>query len=72
MEQGRSKGGALDMRTAVFTALCLAVAQQQPMSKEQWRQTKDAGVASRWIYDDLPAGVAEAKKSGKPLLIAFR
>ena len=25
-----------------------------------------------WIYNDLPRGVAEAKKSGKPLLVVFR
>jgi serine protease Do len=25
-----------------------------------------------WIYNDLPRGIAEAKKSGKPLLIVFR
>jgi serine protease Do len=25
-----------------------------------------------WIYNDLPAGVAEAKKTGKPLLVVFR
>ena len=27
---------------------------------------------ARWIYNDLPAGFAEAKASGKPLLIVFR
>ena len=25
-----------------------------------------------WIYNDLPRGIAEAKKTGKPLLIVFR
>lgn len=25
-----------------------------------------------WIYNDLPRGVAEAKKTGKPLLVVFR
>ena len=25
-----------------------------------------------WIYNDLDAGIAEAKRSGKPLLIVFR
>ena len=26
----------------------------------------------RWIYNDLPRGFAEAKETGKPLLIVFR
>jgi hypothetical protein len=33
---------------------------------------KDTEVAAGWIYDDLPAGYAEAKKTGKPMLIVFR
>ena len=28
--------------------------------------------AGKWIYDDLPRGVAEATKSGKPLLVVLR
>ena len=27
---------------------------------------------ARWIYADLPRGIEEAKKSGKPLLVVFR
>jgi hypothetical protein len=26
----------------------------------------------RWIYDDLPAGFAAAKASGKPMLVVLR
>ena len=26
----------------------------------------------RWIYNDFPKGVAEAKPSGKPLLVVLR
>lgn len=26
----------------------------------------------RWIYNDFPKGLAEAKRSGKPLLIVLR
>ena len=26
----------------------------------------------RWIYNDLPKGFADAKKTGKPLLVVFR
>lgn len=26
----------------------------------------------KWIYNDFPKGVAEAKKTGKPLLVVLR
>jgi hypothetical protein len=32
----------------------------------------DAGIDARWIYDDVPKGLAQAKESGKPLLLVFR
>src|SRR5262245_42901192 len=44
----------------------------------QDRQTKVRNDKARvesegfWIYNDLPRGVAEAEKSGKPLLVVFR
>jgi len=41
--------------------------------KEKLRTAlKDAEVKGDWIYDDLDAGFAEAKKSGKPMMIVFR
>ena len=33
---------------------------------------KDIEVADHWIYDDWPKAVAEAKSSGKPLLVVLR
>ena len=33
---------------------------------------KDIEVAPHWVYDDLPAAIAEAKESGKPLLVVLR
>ena len=33
---------------------------------------KDFDVQGDWIYNDLPKGYAEAKKTGKPLLVVFR
>lgn len=33
---------------------------------------KDIECGQGWIYNDLDAGFAEAKKSGKPLLVVFR
>jgi hypothetical protein len=32
----------------------------------------DKDVAGTWIYNDLAAGFAEARKSRKPLLVVFR
>ena len=29
-------------------------------------------VADHWIYDDLDKGVAQAKETGKPILVVFR
>jgi len=41
--------------------------------KEKLRTAlKDTEVKGDWIYDDLDAGFAEAKKSGKPMMIVFR
>jgi hypothetical protein len=41
--------------------------------KEKLRTAlKDTEVKGDWIYDDLPAGFAEAKKTGKPMMIVFR
>ncbi len=41
--------------------------------KEKLRTAlKDSEPTKEWIYDDLGAGFAEAKKTGKPLMIVFR
>ena len=32
---------------------------------------KDEKYARGWIYEDIEAGYAEAKKTGKPLLVCF-
>ncbi len=58
-------------RIAALAVAALAAFQQGP--KEQLRGVlKDTEVRGAWIYDDLDAGFAEAKKSGKPLLVVFR
>lgn len=49
--------------------LCGAVAMaDDPDMKKILGDKVDAG----WIYDDIDAGYAEARKSGKPLLVVFR
>ncbi len=32
----------------------------------------DLELAGPWFYDDLAGGFAQAKKTGKPLLVVFR
>jgi hypothetical protein len=55
-----------------FLVLAVVAASSQD-SNEQLRQgLKDTDVHRSWIYNDLDAGFAEAKKTGKPLLIVFR
>lgn len=33
---------------------------------------RDVSALGSWIYNDLDAAVAEAKRSGKPILLVFR
>ena len=52
-------------------ALLLLLAQD--VTKDELRDTlRDDAPKGAWIYDDLDAGLAEAKKSGKPLLVLVR
>jgi hypothetical protein len=56
----------------VAFAVCLALL-AAPQDKEKLKTAlKDTEVVGDWIYDDLDAGFAEAKKSGKPMMIVFR
>ncbi len=32
----------------------------------------DVNLAAGWIFEDIAAGYAAAKRTGKPLLVAFR
>lgn len=58
-------------RWAVMTVALFGALQQGP--KEQLRTAiKDMEVRGAWIYDDLDAGFAEARASGKPMLVVFR
>lgn len=51
----------------------LAATAAQDKSKDALRgKLKDTDVHPSWIYDDVPAAIAAATKSGKPLLAVFR
>ena len=47
------------------------VAAQEVSKPELKKRLKDDAHPS-WIYDDLSAAFAEAKKTGKPILAVFR
>ena len=52
-------------------ALLLLLAQD--VTKDELRDTlRDDAPKGAWIYDDLDAGLAEARKSGKPLFVLAR
>jgi hypothetical protein len=58
------------MTIALFA---LAVLCAQDGAKETLKTAlKDVDVPASWIYDDINAGFAQAKKTGKPMLVVFR
>ena len=66
------------MRTlTLFSVLAASLALSASLPAQD-RETKvrndrkNVEEAGRWIYNDLPKGIAEAKKTGKPLLVIFR
>ena len=60
------------MKTA-FAGLLLSCLAAQEGSKDALRTAlKDADLPGTWVYDDIGAGFALAKSSGKPMLVVFR
>ena len=60
-------------RISLAALVCLAAARPQDPDKERLRHALgDTELVGTWIYDDLDAGYAEAKKSGKPLMVVLR
>ena len=68
------KSGA--MAYGAIAVLCLTAAAsrtvQDPRKEALRKKLGDDDVVGDWIYDDVPAGFARAKKTGKPLLFVFR
>jgi len=57
----------------MISALLLAAALAHADDKEALRAAlKDDPLKGDWIYDDLPKGFAEAKRTGRPLMVVFR
>ena len=61
------------MTLTIAALALLCAASPQDSGKEKLKTAlKDDAVKGDWNYDDLNAGYAEAKKSGKPLMVVFR
>lgn len=59
----------MKLALAAVVSLLLAL----PQDKDKIREgLKDTELKGTWIYDDLDAGIAEAKKSGKPMMVVLR
>ena len=64
--------------TKRFAALlvCLTVVGLSVFASADGEDVKNAlsddQVGGKWIYDDIDAGFAKAKETGKPLLFVFR
>jgi len=73
MKRCRALAG-LVVAASVAIALSSSTQQGKPNDRDtKVRADKDkVGGEGFWIYDDLPRGVAQAKSSGKPLLVVFR
>jgi hypothetical protein len=62
-------------RIAGFIGLLLATAGSVDAQDRETRIRGDRGkfaADSPWLYNDLASGFAEAKQSGKPLLVVVR
>jgi hypothetical protein len=59
------------MRHALVLGV-LALSWGAPQANEGLRRALGDELAGPWVYDDLEAGYAEARASGKPLLVSIR
>ena len=63
----------LGFACALATATTLVAQDKKNEREAKVRGDKEhVTTGGAWIYDDLPRGIDEAKKSGKPLLVVFR
>jgi serine protease Do len=67
---------SLTMNTRTFSlvtaVLTLAAFAQNPREDKVRNDRAKVEAAGVWIYNDLPRAFAEAKKTGKPMLVLFR
>ncbi len=58
--------------TLVTLVLAAALAAQDAGNEALRLALKDTPLGPEWIYNDLDRGFAEAKRTGKPMLVVFR
>ncbi len=64
------KSQLLIITTLSFVATVVTYAQDR--REKVLKDKPSVEAAGEWIYNDLPAAVAEGKKTGKPLLVVLR
>ena len=60
------------LRLLVITFACVALSAIALADEGDLKEELGDDVEPTWIYDDVEAGYAKAKETGKPLLVAFR
>jgi hypothetical protein len=55
------------MKGSLLAALAL-IALQDDLRKK----LGDAELSGNWVYDDMNAGIAQAKETGRPMMVVFR
>ena len=66
------KRRTFSIATIFLLALTQAAAYAQTRDEKVRTDRDKLADDNRWIYNDLPAGFAEARQTDKPLLIVFR
>jgi len=56
----------------ITMALALLALLPQQGNDELKKALNDEVAGAEWIYDDVAAGIAAAKKDGRPILVVFR
>lgn len=58
--------------TLAVTLVLVALRSSQDTPAQLAKRFKEEDLLSTWVYQDLSAGFAQARRTGKPLLIVFR
>ncbi len=59
------------MTRSILGLVCLALVGPQD-SVQKKKLLNDLNAPDGWIYDDLPASIAQARREAKPLFVVFR
>ncbi|MAG56038.1 MAG: hypothetical protein CMJ83_07090 [Planctomycetes bacterium] len=61
------------IRVSLLSVLWIPLAFGQGESEKLLKEALgDDQVSGDWVYEDIEAGYAKARKTGKPLLVSFR